>query len=68
MPVSTFFIKDINGEKQIQDLEVFLTKVNGVERALFDTDDHEIKIEYNEKEIELKKIVENIEGQGFQIQ
>jgi hypothetical protein len=66
--VSSFFIKDIKGEKQIQDLEVFLIKVNGVERALFDTDDNEIKIEYNDKEIELKKIVDNIEGQGFHIQ
>ncbi|MBD8069034.1 hypothetical protein [Bacillus sp. PS06] len=68
MQVSTFFIKDITGAEQIQNLEMLLTQLNGVERALFDTDDHEIKIEYNDQLIELKSIVENIEGQGFKIQ
>ncbi|WP_078544984.1 hypothetical protein [Litchfieldia alkalitelluris] len=68
MAVSTFFIKDISGERDIQGLEQFLANLSGIERALFDTDDNEIKIEYNEKEIELKQIVDNIQHQGFKIQ
>jgi len=67
MGVSTFFIKEINGEQQLQSLEHSLSRLAGVERALIDTDDNEIKIEYNEKEIDLRQIVQNIENSGFQI-
>jgi len=66
--ISTFFIKDLQGETQFQSLGHLLTTINGVERALIDTKDKEIKIEYIEKEIELKDIVANIESHGFRLQ
>ena len=68
MAISTFFIKDLQGETQFQSLGHLLTTINGVERALIDTKDKEIKIEYIEKEIELKDIVANIESHGFRLQ
>jgi len=67
MGVSTFFIKEINGEQQLQSLEHSLTSLAGVERALIDTNDNEIKIEYNETKIDLRQIAQNIENNGFQI-
>ena len=65
--ISTFFVRDLQGESQLQSLEHLLTTINGVERALYDTKDNEIKIEYIEKEIELKDIVANIESHGFRL-
>jgi hypothetical protein len=68
MGTSTFFINKINGEKDIQSLEQYLSTIPGIERVLMDTADNELKVVFNEKEIEQKYIVEQIEGQGFQIQ
>jgi sulfur transfer complex TusBCD TusB component (DsrH family) len=67
MAHSTFFISEATGEKGIQSLERFLINYNGIERALVDTDDGEVKIEYNEKEVELYQIAEDIEARGFHI-
>jgi cation transport ATPase len=68
MGTSTFFINKIDGEKDIQSLEQYLSAIPGIERVLMDTADNELKIEFNEQEIEQKYIVEKIEGQGFKIQ
>ncbi|QHS21958.1 heavy-metal-associated domain-containing protein [Virgibacillus sp. MSP4-1] len=68
MPHNTFFIKEATAHENIQELEAFLMNVSGVERVLVDPDDGEIKVEYNNEEIELQEIASNIVSQGFHIE
>lgn len=68
MAHSTFFIKDTQGAERIMALENFLLNLPGVERALVDVDDGEVKIEYNDNEIKLNELAQNIEFHGFHIQ
>jgi copper chaperone CopZ len=65
--ISTFFLSSIQGEQDIQTLEQSLSKVPGIERVLMDTTDNEIKVEHDEKAIELKQIAEIISKRGFSI-
>ncbi|MBM7660934.1 copper chaperone CopZ [Bacillus mesophilus] len=67
MSISTFFLNSIQGEQDIQYLEQSLSKVPGIERVLMDTTDNELKVEYDEKAIELKQIAEIISKRGFSI-
>jgi hypothetical protein len=67
MPHSTLFIKEAHGHDNIQSLEAFILGLNGIERVLVDTDDGEIKVEYNDEEIQLTEITEQIESGGFHI-
>lgn len=68
MGTSTFFLGKIKSEHDIQSLEKYLISVTGIERVLMDTDDYEIKVEYDEKTIELKQVAEMINQQGYSIQ
>ncbi|GAA0503039.1 hypothetical protein GCM10008986_33350 [Salinibacillus aidingensis] len=68
MPHNTLFIKEATAHENIQELEELLMNVSGVERVLVDPDDGEIKVEYNEDEIELQEIASNIVSQGFHIE
>ena len=45
----TIFIKQATSEKPIQAIEQCLHELNGIERVLIDTDDGEVKIEYDEQ-------------------
>ena len=45
----TIFIKQATSEKPIQAIEQCLHELNGVERVLIDTDDGEVKIEFDEQ-------------------
>ncbi|MRG85672.1 heavy-metal-associated domain-containing protein [Salinibacillus xinjiangensis] len=68
MPHNTLFIKEAHGHDNIQKLESFLMNVPGIERVLVDTDDGEIKVEYDDDQIELQEITTNIESEGFHIE
>lgn len=67
MAHSTFFIKEATTKQNIQNLEELLIGISGIERALVDANDGEVKIEYNEKEVELQQIATDIERNGFHI-
>ncbi|MCP8617038.1 heavy-metal-associated domain-containing protein [Salirhabdus salicampi] len=65
---STFFIKEAKEQYNIETLEQTLMNLNGIERALVDTNDGELKLEYDEKQIPLTDIVAHIESRGFHIE
>ncbi|MBB6453356.1 copper chaperone CopZ [Salirhabdus euzebyi] len=65
---NTLFIKEAQDHDNIQKLESFLMGVTGVERVLIDTDDGEIKVEYDEQMLDLVEITKLINDQGFHIQ
>ena len=66
MKTVTFTIADGN-HMSYRDIEVLLAKMDGVERALIDVNDGDLKIEFNEDTIETVKIKQEIERQGFHI-
>ncbi|MEH7331846.1 hypothetical protein V7161_04360 [Neobacillus drentensis] len=52
-------------DQSIQTLETILFGMDGIERALVDTEDGEVKIEYNENELSQEKIRNTILQNGY---
>jgi copper chaperone CopZ len=63
----TIFIKEATSEQPIQTIESLLTQMNGVERALVDVEDGEVKITYNENQVTQEKIKNRIQDHGLKI-
>ncbi|WP_223881855.1 heavy-metal-associated domain-containing protein [Niallia endozanthoxylica] len=63
----TLFVKEAIKEGPIQTLETVLMVMNGIERALVDVHDGEVKIEFNDAEVSEGKIKKTIEECGFHI-
>jgi copper chaperone CopZ len=68
MTEETIFIKEATSGESIQAIERFLHELNGVERVLIDTDDGEVKIEFDEKVISRERIMITINQHDFTIQ
>ena len=64
----TIFIKEATSEEPIQAIERCLHELNGVERVLIDTDDGEVKIEFDEKVISRERIMITLNQHDFTIQ
>lgn len=64
----TIFIKEATSEKPILAIEQFLHELNGVERVLIDTDDGEVRIEFDEKVISRERIIITLNQHDFTIQ
>jgi len=63
----TLFVKEAIKECPIQIIETVLMEMNGIERALVDVHDGEVKIEFNNVEVSEDTIKKTIEGCGFHI-
>ena len=63
----TIFIKEATREEPILELETILMKMDGVERALVDIDDGEVKITYNENQIDGEIIKNKIQQHGLHL-
>ncbi|WP_223590884.1 heavy-metal-associated domain-containing protein [Neobacillus bataviensis] len=61
----TVNLKEAGKNQSIQTLETILSGMDGIERALVDTEDGEVKIEYNENELSQEKIRNTILQNGF---
>ncbi|MGJ9385361.1 MULTISPECIES: heavy-metal-associated domain-containing protein [Salipaludibacillus] len=57
----TLFIKEATNEEPIQTLETVLMQMDGIERALVDTKDGEVKITYHESQISEEEITGTIQ-------
>mgnify|MGYP001088016932 CR=1 FL=1 len=64
----TIYVKDAVNERPIQSLESILSQMDGIERALVDTEDGEVKIEYNETQVSPEKIKETVLQHGLNLQ
>ncbi|ULT57576.1 hypothetical protein L1999_03155 [Neobacillus drentensis] len=64
----TIYVKEAVNEQPIQSLESVLTQMEGIERALVDTADGEVKIEYNETQVSPEKIRETVLQHGLNLQ
>lgn len=63
----TLFIKEATSMLPIQTLETVLMQMDGVERALVDTEDGEVKITYNENQTAQEKIINRIQEHGLHL-
>lgn len=61
----TIFVKEATQEQPIQTLETILVKLDGVERALVDIEDGEVKITYNENHVSPEQIITRIKQSGL---
>jgi copper chaperone CopZ len=61
----TIYIKEAVKEEPIQTLETILMNIHGVERALVDIEDGEVKITYNENQIGQDMIRQKIQQHGL---
>ncbi|AZV43901.1 metal ABC transporter ATPase [Peribacillus asahii] len=63
----TIYVKEAVNEQPIQTLETILVQMNGIERALVDIEDGEVKITYNETQINQEKIKQRIQQHGLHL-
>ncbi|WP_088105593.1 heavy-metal-associated domain-containing protein [Halalkalibacter urbisdiaboli] len=63
----TIIIQEATKEQPIQTLEVTLMQMNGIERALVDMDDGEVKVSYNENEVNKDQIITHIKQHGLHV-
>jgi copper chaperone CopZ len=65
MSETTIFIKEATGEKQIQQIEQLINQMEGVERVLVDTDDGELKIEFDDRKVSKDEILSALEQNNY---
>ncbi|WP_018662841.1 hypothetical protein [Heyndrickxia acidiproducens] len=61
MESMTAYVKNATDPTQIQLVEHELKKMDGIERVLTDTNDGEIKIEFNSRQLTQKEIISKIQ-------
>ncbi|PLT33624.1 heavy-metal-associated domain-containing protein [Bacillus sp. V5-8f] len=67
MENATIYVKQATSNSNIQDVESLLLKSDGIERALFDTNDGEIKVEFDHQKISLQQIIGTLEAHGLHV-
>ncbi len=67
METITLFVLEATSEKPIHALEAIITATGGVERALVDTSDGEVKITYDDKQVTQEQLMEILRQHGFHI-
>ncbi len=64
---TTFFVKEATSAQPIQTLETMLAEMDGIERALVDTEDGEVKIQFDETKVSEERIAITLQQHGFHI-
>lgn len=67
MSKATIFVKEAAGERQIQQIEQLITQIEGVERVLLDTDDGELKIEFDDRKVSKEEIISTLEQNNYHV-
>ncbi|SET67927.1 Copper chaperone CopZ [Oceanobacillus limi] len=63
----TLFVREATSGGSIQHIEEILNNVDGIERVLVDTDDGELKIEYNNKHVSKERIAITLQQHNYHI-
>ncbi|MDP1420950.1 hypothetical protein Q8G35_21860 [Peribacillus simplex] len=67
MQTTTLYVKEATSEGPILNLESILLKTEGVERAIIDVDDGEIKIDHSEDKLSPNQLITLIEQFGLNV-
>ncbi|MCM3162994.1 cation transporter [Metabacillus litoralis] len=65
MAEETIFVKEATSEHSIQQIEYLLNELAGIERVLIDTEDGEVKVQYDDKRISKERIILTIHQHNF---
>lgn len=68
MAEATIFVKPSTSQQSNQQIEYLLNQTDGIERALLDLSDGELKIAYDEMKISRDQIVNTLKDHGYHIQ
>ncbi|WP_428908333.1 heavy-metal-associated domain-containing protein [Niallia sp. Krafla_26] len=68
MNEATIFINEATSSEPIQQIEKFLHELYGVERVLIDTEDGEVKVEFDETKVSKERIIITLRQHNFSIQ
>ncbi|MEC2057741.1 heavy-metal-associated domain-containing protein [Peribacillus psychrosaccharolyticus] len=68
MLTTTMYVKEATSDGPIQNIQAILQQTEGIERAMIDVDDGEIKIEYHPEKISPQLITVLIEQNGLHVQ
>jgi len=66
MKTTTFTLHNENKDNY-RELEKFLLTIDGVERALIDVNDGDLKVEYDEDLISEENVIEELKNKGIAI-
>ncbi|PAD69213.1 hypothetical protein CHH83_09820 [Bacillus sp. 7586-K] len=66
MKTATFTLHNENRDNY-RELEKFLLTIDGVERALIDVNDGDLKVEYDEDLISEENVIEELKNKGIAI-
>ncbi|GGB31566.1 hypothetical protein F3157_04020 [Virgibacillus dakarensis] len=61
----TIIVKEATSGSAIQEIEHYLNQLDGIDRVLVDTADGEVKVEYDDKKISGKRIVDSLQQHDF---
>lgn len=64
----TIYVKEAKSGRPIHELEDVLLKEPGVERALVDVQDGEVKLELDETKVKESRIIHLIQESGFHLE
>ena len=67
MQTTTLYVREATAEGPIVTLESILLNTDGVERAIIDADDGEIKIDDSEDKLSPKELITLIEQYGLDV-
>lgn len=62
------YVKEAKSQRPIHELEELLLKEPGVERALVDVKDGEVKLELDETKVKESQIIRLVEESGFHVE
>lgn len=65
MAETTIFVKEATTDSIIQQIEQLLNQIDGVERVLIDTEDGEVKIEFDMDKITEEEIASMLMEQNY---
>lgn len=64
----TIYVAEAKSERPIHELEDLLLKEAGIERALVDVEDGEVKLELDETKVKESQIIRLIKESGFHLE
>ncbi|MDQ0219876.1 hypothetical protein ELQ35_18225 [Peribacillus cavernae] len=67
MDSTTIYVKEAISSGAIQTLESLLLQSEGIERAIVDTDDGEVKVEFDRNKISHDQIILKLEEHGLNV-
>ncbi|MFD2682175.1 heavy-metal-associated domain-containing protein [Bacillus seohaeanensis] len=67
MDNTTFYVKEATNEECIRTLETILSGIDGVDRALVDVEDGEVKIDFHSSQVTLDELKAKISQHGLHV-